>query len=252
MLILIIIFFIAHWYLSLFSQSFLQHRYAAHRAFSMNRFWERFFYIFAYITQGSSYLSPWAYGILHRIHHAYADTDKDPHSPKHFSNVFSMMWHTKKVYADIMDKKMIAEDRFTKNLPNWPAMDKWGQSIPSRVMFACLYLGFYLLFAPYWWLFLLIPIHIFMGPIHGSIINWFAHKYGSVSFKVNNTSRNFVPLDFFMLGENYHNNHHKFPSRANFGFKWYEFDPIYYIMLFLDFLGIIRIHNKGKLISSEY
>src|SRR5438477_3464822 len=96
----IIIFFTAHWYLSLFSQSFLQHRYASHRSFTMNKFWERFFYIFAYITQGSSYMSARAYGILHRMHHAYADTAKDPHSPKNFSNFFSMMLHTRKVFAD--------------------------------------------------------------------------------------------------------------------------------------------------------
>jgi stearoyl-CoA desaturase (delta-9 desaturase) len=42
----------------------------------MSKFWERFFYLFAYITQGSSYLSPRAYAILHRMHHAYTDTEK--------------------------------------------------------------------------------------------------------------------------------------------------------------------------------
>ncbi len=215
---IIIIFFIAHWYLSLFSQSFLQHRYASHRTFTMNKFWERFFYIFAYITQGTSYMSARAYGTLHRIHHAYADTDKDPHSPKHYSNVFAMMWHTKVVFADIMDHRVTVEERFTKNLPDWPTMDKWGQSIPNRILFALLYTGFYILFAPYWWLFALVPIHIFMGPIHGAIINWFAHKFGKVHFKLNNSSRNFIPLDVLMLGENYHNNHHKFPSMCKF---WY-------------------------------
>jgi stearoyl-CoA desaturase (Delta-9 desaturase) len=249
---IIAIFFIAHWYLSLFSQSFLQHRYAAHRAFTMNRFWERFFYIFAYITQGSSYMSPRAYGILHRTHHAYADTDRDPHSPKHFSNVFSMMWHTKIAYAEIMDDKVESEERFIKNLPDWPGMDKWAQSYTNRIMFGVLYFGFYLLFAEHWWMFALVPVHILMGPVHGSIINWFAHKYGKVSFKVNNTSRNFIPIDVFMLGENYHNNHHKFPSKANFGVKWYEVDPIYYVMLTFEFLGIIKIRNKSRLIESEY
>jgi stearoyl-CoA desaturase (delta-9 desaturase) len=85
----VLYFFIAQWYLALFSQSFFDHRYASHRAFTMSKFWERFFYVFAYITQGSSYLSPHAYGILHRMHHAYTDTEKDPHSPKYFSNLFA-------------------------------------------------------------------------------------------------------------------------------------------------------------------
>lgn len=248
----IIIFFIAHWYLSLFSQSFLQHRYASHGSFTMNKFWERFFYVFAYITQGSSYMSARAYGILHRMHHAYADTEKDPHSPKHFSNLFSMMWHTKNVIKNIMDKRVVAEERFTKNLPDWPLMDKWGRSMTNRIMFAVLYTCFYILFSDHWWLFALVPVHIMMGPIHGSIINWFAHKYGKVSFDMNNTSRNFMPVDVLMLGEDYHNNHHKFPSSANFGFKWYEIDPIYYIMLILEFAGVIKIRNRGRYIAGEY
>ncbi len=249
---IIVIFFIAHWYLSLFSQSFLQHRYASHGAFTMNKFWERFFYVFAYFTQGSSYMSANTYGIMHRMHHAYADTDKDPHSPIRFKNFWSMMWNTKSVFSDIYDKKVEVEERFTKNLPDWHSMDNWGQSYTNRIMFSLLYIAFYILFAPYWWLFLLIPIHILMGPVHGTIINWFAHKFGKVSFEVSNTSKNFLPVDFLMLGEDYHNNHHKFPSSANFGYKWYEIDPLYYIMICLEFIGIIKIRNKGKYIDSEY
>lgn len=249
---IILIFFVAHWYLSLFSQSFLQHRYASHGSFTMNKFWEYFFFIVAYITQGSSYMSARAYGIMHRMHHAYADTDKDPHSPKNFTNFYTMMWHTRHVFGNISDGYTIPEERFTKNLPYHPIIDKWGQSTPNRIMFALLYTAFYIVFAPYWWLYLLIPVHILMGPVHGTIINWFAHKYGKQSFEVNNTSRNFMPVDFLMLGEDYHNNHHKFPSSANFGVKWYEIDPIYIIMLGLEFLHVIKIPNKGSYKESLY
>ena len=67
--------FIIHWYVSLFSQTFFLHRYSAHKMFLMNKFWEKVFYVLTWIFQGSSYLSPYAYGIMHRYHHAYADTD---------------------------------------------------------------------------------------------------------------------------------------------------------------------------------
>jgi len=53
----------------------------------MNKGWERFFFFFAWLTQGSSYLSPRAYGIMHRIHHAYTDTELDPHSPAYDKNL---------------------------------------------------------------------------------------------------------------------------------------------------------------------
>lgn len=248
----IVIFFISVWYLSLFSQTFLMHRYASHGAFTMSRFWERFFYIFAYITMGSSYLSPRSYGILHRMHHAYTDTEKDPHSPKHFKNIFKMMDHTAKVYSDINRCRVVVEERFEKNLPNWEAMDKWGQSILSRVLWVGIYVTIFVLFANHWWLYIFLPVIILMSPVHGGIINWFAHKYGYRNFKMSNTSKNLFPIDFFMLGERYHNNHHKFASSINFGVKWFEIDPVYYIILLFNRLGIVRIRKQAVKVETEF
>src|SRR5688572_14827284 len=58
----------AHWYLSLFTQTFFHHRYAAHRMFTMKKGVEKFFYLLSFVFQGASYLSPRAYGIMHRMH----------------------------------------------------------------------------------------------------------------------------------------------------------------------------------------
>jgi stearoyl-CoA desaturase (delta-9 desaturase) len=54
----ILIFFVAHWYLSLFFQTFFLHRYAAHKAFTMSPFVEKVVYVLTWIFQGSNYLSP--------------------------------------------------------------------------------------------------------------------------------------------------------------------------------------------------
>lgn len=249
----VVIFFIAHWYFSLFSQTFLMHRYAAHGAFSMSKSWERFFYIVAYITMGSSYLSARAYAVMHRMHHAYTDTEKDPHSPKYHPNLFSMMRQTANVYRAIYLGTMDVDERFKKNVPDWPAMDKWAQSWMSRLMWAALYIVFYFMYAPSYWWFLLLPVHFLMGPVHGAIINWFAHKYGYTNFSMDNTSRNLLPVDFLMLGESYHNNHHKYASSVNFGVKWFEIDPIYYVILLFNFLGIIRLKKIAvERIATEF
>jgi stearoyl-CoA desaturase (delta-9 desaturase) len=50
-------------------------------------------------------------------------------------------------------------------------------------------------FATAWWLWLLLPLQFLMSPIHGAIINWFAHKYGYTNFEVRDTSKNFLPVD---------------------------------------------------------
>ncbi len=242
-MLIIILFFICHWYLSLFMQTFLQHRYAAHAAFTMNKFWERFFYIMAYITQGSSYISPRAYAIMHRMHHAYTDTDKDPHSPMFDSSIFKMMRRTRDVSSGIYQKTLEVEPRFLKNVPDWPLLDKIANSWASRLGWIAAYIIFYVTYAPSGWWFILLPIHFLMVPIQGMIINWYAHKYGSKNFVVKNTSTNLFKVDLLMMGEGYHNNHHKNPSATNFGFRWYELDPTYAIIRFLHWLKIIRVNK---------
>lgn len=245
-MIAILGFFVLHWYLSLFAQSFFHHRYAAHRAFTMNRFWERIFFVYSYITQGSSYMSPRVYGILHRMHHAYTDTEHDPHSPAYDKNIVAMMWRTSKTYVDIMYGRMPVEERFTRHVPQWGWFDRWGNTWYSRILWSGVYTWFYIAFAPSPWWYLLIPLHIVMGPVHGVIINWFAHKYGEVNFETDNTSKNLFKVDLLMLGEGYHNNHHKFPSRTNFAVKKGEMDLCYPVIALFHKLRIIRIRGEGK------
>lgn len=242
----IVLFFVLHWYLSLFCQSFFHHRYAAHKQFTMSKFWEKFFHIQSWIFQGSSYLSPYAYAVLHRLHHAYADTEDDPHSPKYDDNLFKMMIRTRNIYVEIEKNKKTIEDKFLKGVPRWKSFDLFACSLTSRIIWSMIYVAIYWYFAPAWWVFVLIPIHIIMGPFHGVIINWFAHKYGYVNFKLNDTSKNLLPVDVLMLGESYHNNHHKYASRANFGVRWFEFDPIYPIILLFNKLGIIQMRKQPE------
>jgi stearoyl-CoA desaturase (delta-9 desaturase) len=113
-------------------------------------------------------------------------------------------------------------------------------------MWVGVYVSFYAVFATSPWLYLLVPVHIFMGPIHGGVINWFAHKYGSINFKMPNTSTNLFYIDVLMLGEAYHNNHHKFPSSINFGVKRNEIDPIYFSILLFHRLGIIKVDKEAQ------
>jgi stearoyl-CoA desaturase (delta-9 desaturase) len=239
-MMIIITFFIAHWYLSLFSQSFFQHRYAAHRSFIMNKFWERFFFVFAYITQGSSYMSPRVYAIIHRLHHAYADTDQDPHSPAFDTSPFNMMTKTSKFYMEILHERIQIDEKFTKNLPSWTLFDNWCNTWYSRILWTIIYISFYIIFAPSAFYYVLIPVHVLMGPIHGVIINWFAHKYGKANFLTDNTSKNLFKVDILMMGEGYHNNHHKFPSRKNFALNRGEVDFCYLIIILLGFFKVIE------------
>ena len=78
----VIILVVVLWYSGLFFQTFFLHRYAAHQVFTMSKFTEKVCFFLTWVFQGSNYLSAYGYGVMHRLHHAYADTEKDPHSPK--------------------------------------------------------------------------------------------------------------------------------------------------------------------------
>lgn len=240
-MIAILIIFVLHWYISLFVQTFFLHRYASHSMFKMHPYVEKFFFLITMIAQGSSFLQPAAYALMHRKHHEHSDTERDPHSPLGFNNIFSFMFKTAKEYQKY--SKIVAENKYTdKDLPRWPLLEKIGDSYFTRILFAIGYIGIYTLFSPSLWLFLLIPIHILMGPIHGFIVNWFGHRLGYRNFKkLHDNSRNTLFIDILMMGELYQNNHHKRPNKTNFAYKWFEFDFGYIIMKLFHKLRIITI-----------
>ncbi len=238
----ILLLFVILWYGGLFFQTFFLHRYAAHQSFKMSPLMEKINFILTWLFQGPNYLSAYGYGVMHRMHHAYADTEKDPHSPKYDKNIFKMMWRTFKNYQNINKKRVPIDRKFINGVPQWETFDRLAGSVPSRLFWVLLYFVFFLFYAYSWWLWIFFPFILMMAPIHGAIINWFAHKYGYRNFDVKDTSRNLLPLDFLMLGEAYHNNHHKFGHRANFGgIKWHEIDPVYIIMIILNKLNLIRL-----------
>ena len=248
----ILIFMLVMWYGGLFFQTFFLHRYSAHQTFTMSKFGEKLTFILTWLFQGSNYLSAYGYGIMHRMHHAYADTEKDPHSPKYDDNLFAMMWRTKTTYSAINRKEVELDKRFTEDIPEWPAFDKMARSWVSRLAWGAAYIFFFYTFATAWWQWLFLPMAFLMAPIHGAIINWFAHIYGYVNFKVGDTSKNLLPVDVLMMGEGYHNNHHKHGNRANFGgVRWHEVDPTYVIMWCLDKLGLITIKKLEISVKRE-
>jgi stearoyl-CoA desaturase (delta-9 desaturase) len=237
----ILIFFVSHWYLSLFSQTFYLHRYSAHKMFTMNKFWEKFFYLFTYLTQGASYLTPRPYAIMHRMHHAFSDTEKDPHSPHFFKEVMSMMKYTYKIFSGIHNNKLQFDAKFDRNFPEWKTVDWMANTWTSRLLFGTGYVIFYVYFATSWWMYFLLPIHFLMGPVHGAIVNWAGHKYGYRNFNENDHSKNTLIFDFLMLGELFQNNHHHAGARPNFAAKWWEIDPVYPIIKILDKVKIIKL-----------
>jgi stearoyl-CoA desaturase (delta-9 desaturase) len=247
----VVVLFVVHWQLSLFCQSFFLHRFGAHRQFTMSRGWERFFNVLTAVSQNSSYLNPRGYAVLHLMHHAYSDTEKDPHSPRSYKNLvpglFQMMYRTKRIYHGIAYFEVKPEARFDGEFPQSRFLEWMGKSWAMRVVWGAAFAVFYYFFATAPWQWLLLPGHWIMGAMHGAIVNWGGHRYGYRNFDLNDVSRNTLPVDVLTGGELLQNNHHKYPMSPNFAARWFEIDTTYQVMRFLNWAGVIDMSQAQKI-----
>lgn len=234
-------FILIHWYVSVFLQSFFLHRYSSHKMFTMSYAWERFFYILTFLVQGASFLNPRSYAILHRKHHAFSDTEKDPHSPLYFDSPWKMMRRTFDYYRSIFSRETQLEKELEQGYPEWKGFDEWADGWPVRWTFVFIYTCIYALLGAQWWMYAFVPVHALMGPIHGAIVNWCGHKYGYANFDNGDNSKNTLGVELLCVGELMQNNHHRYPKRANFAVKNSEWDPTYAGIKFLAWAGVIKM-----------
>ena len=70
--------------ISLFATFTGMHRYCSHNSYSVNKFWHWILYLAGTIQCVGA---PLHWANIHLIHHEHADTEKDPHSPKHMGYI---------------------------------------------------------------------------------------------------------------------------------------------------------------------
>lgn len=229
-----------HWLASITIHSLVYHRAVTHQSFKFSKLGEKVFMVLAVLVLGPSILSARAYCILHRLHHAYADTDLDPHRPyPGVLGVFKTIYLTSVRYGaifngataiDIDGKVLQIEERFMTNLPlDWPTVDKWFHNGVARFLWVVVYVLFYAMLIDFFdlpsWVYASIFIHATMAPLHGIIVNYGAHVFGDSPNETGDTSRNFTSFwrRFFGLGDDLsHNNHHFRPGVADFSFGEYK------------------------------
>ena len=160
--------------------------------------------------------------------------------------------YTRNIYNAFLTGKDVPDEQFTREyLPVWTRVDKLADSTAMRLFFGALYIGVYVIFAPNFWWFLLLPIHFLMGPVQGAIVNWCGHKYGYANYKNGDHSKNSEPWGIFLLGELFQNNHHKEGTNPNFARKWFEIDPTFHIMKLMNAVGIIRLKKALVVVSKD-
>jgi fatty-acid desaturase len=189
------------------------HRYYAHKSFQFKSDIVR--KIFTIVTILSGRGSPIGWSYIHRQHHVYSDTNNDPHSPKVLGYKLFGFSHYKAMESEKM-KLFLVKDLMTK------------EHLFIHKYYILLLLGFVSvigLVSPeilyFVWVLPACLVHLSQNNF-----NYFGHTYGYRNFATKDDSRNNMWLFPFILGEAWHNNHHKNPTSATTKIKHYEYDPV--------------------------
>lgn len=183
------------------------HRLLSHRSFTAPKWFE---YIGSLIGTIGSGLSPIVWVAVHREHHRFPDTEKDPHSPLHVG--FLNVQFRSQTVPKIKYVPDLLRSKFHTTLHQY----HWAINLIVIVILALIDPRslLYVYFVPnliYW--------H------SGGFINTLNHsKFGYRSFDTNDQSVNNILTGYLVAGEGWHNNHHATPSDPKFGKKWWEFD----------------------------
>jgi fatty-acid desaturase len=222
------------------------HRLLTHRSFKVPKWLEYTLTIFACI---SAQRSPIYWVARHRLHHAEADKDKDPHSPRHGFWWAHMGWV-------IRDLRVEDENEFYKKYAPDLASDAGHRWIQKTHEIWPVLTGVLLLIAggiPFlvWGMFVRTT-----AVYHGTwLVNSAAHKWGYRNYDCNDDSTNNWLVAIFSFGAGWHNNHHAYQTLAHHGnHRWWELDPNYWVIQFLGLTGLateIRVKRPGILPRSR-
>ena len=207
------------------------HRLLTHKGFKVSKPVEYFLTVCGTLAlQGG----PLSWVTTHRIHHAFTETDKDPHSPRagffwaHMGWIFKggAQMHSPEVH------KRYSPDLYKENLQHFLDTYYWLTTV----------LAGGILFAIGGWSMVLWGV--FLRTVWGWHVTWFvnsvSHVWGARRFETTDDSRNNPIIGILAWGEGWHNNHHAIPRSARHGLAWYEFDFNWIQILILEKLKIAK------------
>ncbi|XVN43344.1 MAG: fatty acid desaturase [Candidatus Rickettsia vulgarisii] len=233
------------------------HRLWSHNAFKTNSFVEFILVVMSAGTLQGPVLS-WASN--HYKHHIFTDKDQDPHTPLKYDNkILGFLWaHIGWMiiggsYKSIDRITMVKHGR--NKILKWQLKYYWEISIFMNSLFPML-IGYLIggtLISAYAG-FLFIGCGRALQQHATFCVNSLCHFTGSKKY-YKGTAGDIWWMALFLLGENWHNFHHAFPSDYRNGIKWYHFDVHKWIIYAMSKLGLawnlectdkVRIEAKMK------
>ncbi|MBD3266512.1 acyl-CoA desaturase, partial [bacterium] len=173
----------------------------------------------------------------------YSDKDEDVHSP----GIHGLFWSH--VGWILCAKNMPTDENVVRDLAKYPELrfiNRYHVLVPTLLGVFLFYFGVFLHSA--WpslgvtgfqlliWGFFVSTVILYHLTFS---INSLAHVFGSRRFDTPDKSRNNAILGLLLMGEGWHNNHHRYPGAESQGIFWWEIDITHYILKGLSFLGVV-------------
>jgi stearoyl-CoA desaturase (delta-9 desaturase) len=213
------------------------HRHQTHRALDLHPAISHFFRFWLWLTTGMM-TKEWV--AVHRKHHARVETPEDPHSPQ-IHGIARLLGAGVFLYVSEARKRDTIE-RFGQGTPDdWMETHLYAEypiggvilmGLVDIVAFGIgpggLIFGIQMIWIPFW---------------AAGVINGVGHYWGYRNFPVEDASTNIVPWGILIGGEEFHNNHHAYPTSAKLSSAWYEFDIGWMYIRILETLGLARVRR---------
>jgi stearoyl-CoA desaturase (Delta-9 desaturase) len=226
-------------HLTMVSVCIYLHRGTAHKSMDFHPALAHFFRFWLWLTDGCN-VKEWV--ATHRRHHRFTDIEGDPHSPVLLGiyivavrNFFETVVYRYRSFAPKLEVEV-----YGAGCPDdWLERNVYTKH--QRLGLVLLLIINVLLFGKPGLLVWL--IQICWTPLwSSSVITGFAHYWGGYKNPAcNDNSRNFPGLGLFIIGDEYHSNHHARPGSAKLSHKWYEFDLGWLYITILKNIGLIHV-----------
>ena len=194
------------------------HRYYSHHSFEFKSDILKWICTWFAIIAGRGSPLGWVY--VHRTHHKFADTPRDPHDPTTIG--WKIFFPHLLDYGDSINKRLII-DMLSKshvNINKYYMLFIVVWSITLLMISPELFYFFYVV--PFTLSYIALDLFVFLS-----------HTYGYRNFETTDSSKNNWFISLILWGEGWHNNHHRYPGSYSMRIKWWEIDLL---EIFISFL----------------
>lgn len=183
------------------------HRYLSHRSWKCPKWFEIFGTLCASYSLAGTSLG-WV--AVHREHHRFVDSDRDPHGPSS-KGILSVHYLSQFHQPSVIYIRDLLRSKFHL------LIHKYYKYVHLMII------SLFLLFYPWGLIYLYLFPNFLIWNLSG-LVNTAGHLIGYRRYDTKDNSRNNPILGYLVFGEGWHNNHHYQPASWSFSRNIFELD----------------------------